>query len=86
MVATILPAAALAFWLSAKMSLRYVLSMPKPPPNLPARKDRVHQRGRRDRLGTLEKMDDETLWTTVSWDDGKGPRMCHLYELEKAQA
>lgn len=58
--------------------------MAKAPPNLPSRKDRVFKRGDRTRTGVLVKMDDETQWATVEWGDGNGPRMCHLFELEKA--
>ncbi len=59
--------------------------MAKAPPNLPDRKDRVKRRGRDDgRRGVLSKMDDETLWATVTWDDGAGPKMVHLYEVERA--
>lgn len=58
--------------------------MSKSPPNLPARGDRLKKRGDKSgRLGYLRIMDDETLWTTVKWDDGSGPFVCHLHELEK---
>ena len=56
--------------------------MPKAPSNLPDRGDRVRQRGR-PREGTLIKYDPDTEWSTVEWDDGEGPRVCHRYELEK---
>jgi hypothetical protein len=58
--------------------------MGKAPPNLPERGDRVSLRGRYgERAGVLVKMDDETLWASVEWDDELGPKMAHLYELEK---
>ena len=58
--------------------------MAKSPPNLPARGDRVSERGKnRSRLGTRTKMNDETLWVTVEWDDNEGPRMTHLFTLNK---
>ncbi len=55
--------------------------MSKPPLNLPKRGDRVRLRGRAH-IGWLRKMDDETKWATVEWDDG-GPKIVHLHELEK---
>ncbi|KHQ51089.1 hypothetical protein OA50_04460 [Mameliella alba] len=59
--------------------------MAKEPPNTPTRGDRVKRRGRDDgRRGNLSKMDDATKWATVEWDDGGGPRMCHLFELERS--
>lgn len=60
--------------------------MPRTPPNLPERKDLIKRRGYNDgRRGVLEKMDDETLWATVRWNDGGGPTMMHLYEIERAR-
>lgn len=58
--------------------------MSKSLPNLPARGDRLKKRGDESgRMGYLRLMDNETLWATVKRDDGNGPFVCHLYELEK---
>ena len=56
--------------------------MAKAPPNLPDRKDRVKLRGR-SRRGVLEKLDEDTLWATVKWDDARQPMIVHLWELER---
>ncbi|MFG6080446.1 hypothetical protein ACEUZ9_001027 [Paracoccus litorisediminis] len=60
--------------------------MAKSPPNIPDRHDRVRLRGRPGREGVLAKFDPDSDWSTVAWDDGAGPRMCHRFELEKIPA
>ncbi len=57
--------------------------MSKTPPNVPERGDRVHLRGRPGREGRLLKYDPASQWSTVAWDDGKGPKTCHRYEIER---
>lgn len=57
--------------------------MAKTPPNSPSKGDTVKLRGRGDRTGVLVKLNEENKWSTVEWTDGKGPRICHLFELEK---
>jgi hypothetical protein len=56
--------------------------MAKAPLNIPERKDRVRLRGR-DRVGILDRLDDQTLWATVTWDDTNSQMTVHLWELEK---
>jgi hypothetical protein len=53
----------------------------KRPPNTPDRGDKVRLRGRAHE-GVLVKYDPESLWSTVEWE-AQGPKVCHLYELEK---
>lgn len=55
--------------------------MSKPPPDIPKRGDRVRLRGKGN-IGVLRKMNDASKWATVEWDDF-GPRIVHLFELEK---
>ena len=70
--------------MTATKSERY---MAKAPPNAPTRKDRVRLRGKGPlRQGVVEKCDDSSKWATVVWDDGGGPRNCHLFELEVVRA
>lgn len=60
--------------------------MAKEPPNLPSVGDAVKLRGHSSR-GILQRLDEDRKWAWVSWDNGlaKGPRICHLYELEKVR-
>lgn len=57
--------------------------MAKAPPNTPKKGDRVFLRGRPGRAGMMLKWDTETRWCTVQWDDGGGPHIAHLFELER---
>jgi hypothetical protein len=61
--------------------------MAKPPPNIPGRGDRCRLRGDHTKCGHLVKYDPESLWATVDWwrEAGPGPKVVHLYELEKIQ-
>lgn len=57
----------------------------RPPPNTPRVGDRVRLRGR-EPTGTLRGVNPENQWSRVEWDrNGEGPRLCHLYELEKIE-
>ena len=55
----------------------------KIPKNSPQAHDRVKLRGR-EIIGTLKQ--ETNKWCLVNWDSTNkevGPRICHLYELEK---
>jgi hypothetical protein len=55
----------------------------KAPINTPEEGDTVKLRGR-PAVGVLLQVDNR-LWSWVKWNDGTpAPRICHLYELEKA--
>ena len=60
--------------------------MKKGPPNKPGLNDRVKLRGRPETgVGQVDKINTEYNWCRVKWDSGNGPRICHLYELEKEE-
>lgn len=53
----------------------------------PKKGDKVKRRGSKDnRCGIIRKIDSETLWVTVEWDDDDGPRICKVTELETLQS
>lgn len=57
----------------------------KPKPELPKVGDRVLLRGH-GKEGVVVRIHPETKWTQVRWDTiAKGPRYCHLMELELAK-
>jgi hypothetical protein len=53
----------------------------RPPPNLPTEGDRAKLRGR-ERCGQVDYITPSN-WCKVTWDDGQGPKLCHLHELER---
>jgi hypothetical protein len=53
------------------------------PQNIPAVGDRVALKGRAA-VGTLTKVLSDCLWAYVEWETA-GPKVCHLYELEKRE-
>jgi hypothetical protein len=56
--------------------------LPRPPLNTPDVGDRVRLRGRKSR-GLLNRVDADK-WSFVWWDaDAQGPKICHLFELER---
>jgi hypothetical protein len=55
---------------------------PRPPPNTPEVGDRCKLRGR-EATGKLISIGDRQ-WASVEWDTVKaGPRIVHLFELER---
>lgn len=64
--------------------MRDEMTMGKAPPNLPAVNDKARLRGRPSLTGIVKFINAENHWARVTWDhEGHGPRLCHLYELEK---
>lgn len=59
--------------------------MARAPQNLPAEGDRCRLRGRQC-TGTVGSVNARN-WTLVVWDgsENEGPKICHLYELEKIE-
>lgn len=57
--------------------------MSKPPKNLPDEGDKCTLRGKHPYIGQVISIDKENDWTTVDWFGSSGPKICHLYELEK---
>ena len=56
--------------------------MPKKPKDAPEVGDRVERRGFGVK-GTLMQVDTTNDWASVSWDQGVGPVLIHLFELRK---
>lgn len=59
--------------------------MKKAPPNTPERGDRCRLRGRDGRVGRIVKLDRESNWCTVRWENDE-QTICHRFELERIGA
>lgn len=53
----------------------------KQPKDCPAKCDVVQLRGR-EAYGILTRIDDRN-WSWVRWHIGRGPTICHLFELRR---
>jgi len=55
----------------------------KSPPDLPEKGDYVRLRSDVETGGWLSSYNPENNWARVIWERGKGPTLCHRFELMK---